>query len=1222
MSIFDFRPTLTVVTTYLHESDHAAALKLGGELYDLLTRSVNDPLSQGASIPVLSAVASNRVSRDIADVVVVIPVLGASTFFLRRQQVLRQLTSWHKAFGDGRVLLVPTSSQWRAVESDLPSKQLLNELYGDGDRRQRSLQEIVLAITRVIQSQSDAETTDSTHAVTLKNQPLFISHAKADLQYTKVAEVIRDYVSTRTTGATFFDATSLQPGVSLSKQLFKSASTGVLVSIRGDAYSSRSWCQRELLTAKQFGIPTVVVEVLRQGEKRSSPYAGNAPTIVWNGTAAAELQAAEIVLRCMVEWLRTAQFVNEAKRLSELTELPVDTAVVARPPELLDIAQGRVKPHGVVLYPDPELPVAERQLLESAFPRLKMITPTTAYRNYLGARDVGGSPLEGYQVAFSISDSPEVDGPEGFTRHHLEDAVLFLARTLISSGAAIAYGGDFRPGGYTERFSDLISAYNETAGDAANFLHLYQNARVDLSKQDPRDIKAEVHLMSDMKQAVVPVGLKFDHPDALYMSDMRRVMSKMVSARVIIGGKVTPKLYDKDESGYSGIYPGTVEEAWQTLVAQKPLYVVGGFGGAAALVAQLLSTTDKAIPALLTSKTWKNSRPLQSLTDKLIHDKLFKRLKLPTSVDELAKRVKAFRSHLMKSDAASKAWNGLTRKENVLLFTSRDPLVLATLVLKGLLEKSREQTKGKLTVEVVHGNVTNAERLNAIAVATFDNIPLAGAGAALDRAGAGRASIAHAEGQQLVRLDAPGVDADWLYLASLGTLDKSSQAMLLRRVQKAAEATREIAQRHELRRLGVVTFGGAVVADFKQSVKAMLDSLVGLGSKFTITWFETNEQKFIELRDILAENSHVALTTRRVQAQPMRVQVRDEPLVIHVRRDQQKLSVTILPPSGTAIVSSNIIPLPDAELQRLSQGSGLTRRATPVHQELLERGANLTSKLLGKQADAILDQCEGRRIVVIHDEAASRLPLETMTSLADPTPLAIRFGLSRRLAIGNATTEQLFTRMPKSGQLNLLLIANPRGDLAGTEVEARQVQALLKPLSESIKLRVLFRQQASVNAVREELARADILHYCGHAFFDAPGEDANGLLLAGNEVLTMKEMQSVVRLPRFAFVNACEGGRVRGVDPNVSASKAFAEFFLRSGVEAYLGTYWQVSDSGAAQFATSVYSALVSGATLDAAVKDAKSSLFYKPNNEWANYILYGNGAYRLLESQGSSKTK
>ncbi len=569
MSILDFKPTLTVLTTYLHESDREVAAQLGSHLYDLLTRPLNDPLTQGASIPVLSAVESKQVDPSIADVVVIIPVLGATTFFLRRKTVLRQLAIWHKRCGDGRVLIVPTSSQWRAVESELPSKQMLSELFGDGNRRQQTLQEIVLALTRVITTDQEAGTATTNSG----NQPLFISHAKADLQYTKVAEVIRDYISTRTTGTLFYDANSLLPGLSLSKHLDASAAKGVMVAIRGDAYSSRNWCQRELLTAKRHGVPTVIVDVLRHGENRSSPYSGNSPTIAWRESESPGEQAAKVVSRCMVEWLRSMHFVNEAKRIKQLTKLPVNTFILARPPELLDLAHARIRPHGVVLYPDPELPVAERQLLETAHPRLRLVTPTTAYRNYLGAQESGRATLEGQQIAFSISDSPELDGPEGFTKKHLEDAILFLARTLISSGAGIAYGGDLRSGGYTERFSELISSYNETANTEASFLHLYQAAR-ELKGDELRDLNPEVHLMSEMPQAIVPYGQKHDHPQQLYMSDMRRVMSQLTSARVLIGGKIAPKLYEKDTDGYSGLYPGLLEEAWQSLVAKKPLYIM------------------------------------------------------------------------------------------------------------------------------------------------------------------------------------------------------------------------------------------------------------------------------------------------------------------------------------------------------------------------------------------------------------------------------------------------------------------------------------------------------------------------------------------------------------------------------------------------------------------------------------------------------------------------
>ncbi len=58
--------------------------------------------------------------------------------------------------------------------------------------------------------------------------------------------------------------------------------------------------------------------------------------------------------------------------------------------------------------------------------------------------------------------------------------------------------------------------------------------------------------------------------------------------------------------------------------------------------------------------------------------------------------------------------------------------------------------------------------------------------------------------------------------------------MLFKRIQNAAEATRDIAQRHEFRRLGIVSFGGAIVKDFAKSATIILDSLLSLGSDYKL----------------------------------------------------------------------------------------------------------------------------------------------------------------------------------------------------------------------------------------------------------------------------------------------------------------------------------------------------------------------------------------------------
>ena len=105
----------------------------------------------------------------------------------------------------------------------------------------------------------------------------------------------------------------------------------------------------------------------------------------------------------------------------------------------------------------------------------------------------------------------------------------------------------------------------------------------------------------------------------------------------------------------------------------------------------------------------------------------------------------------------------------------------------------------------------------------------------------------------------------------------------------------------------------------------------------------------------------------------------------------------------------------------------------------------------------------------------------------------------------------------------------------------------------------------------------------------------------------MRELSTV---PRVVFFNACEAGRVRGSFTTEAA--AFAELILRAGVEAYLGTYWEVDDAAAASFASGVYTRLAESQDLDSAVVQSRADLFRAKHPDWANYLLYGDGRFRL----------
>lgn len=77
----------------------------------------------------------------------------------------------------------------------------------------------------------------------------------------------------------FFDANDLQPGQDWDDRLRSEASTSAMLAIRTDLYTSRAWCQREMLTAKRSGMPIVILDSLGLGEERGSFLMDHVPRI-------------------------------------------------------------------------------------------------------------------------------------------------------------------------------------------------------------------------------------------------------------------------------------------------------------------------------------------------------------------------------------------------------------------------------------------------------------------------------------------------------------------------------------------------------------------------------------------------------------------------------------------------------------------------------------------------------------------------------------------------------------------------------------------------------------------------------------------------------------------------------------------------------------------------------------------------------------------------------
>jgi hypothetical protein len=277
---------------------------------------------------------------------------------------------------------------------------------------------------------------------------------------------------------------------------------------------------------------------------------------------------------------------------------------------------------------------------------------------------VRGSTITDLLVGLSVSDSPNLP-TLGLRAEHLEHAYVELARQLLAAGASLAYGGDLRAGGFTERLVDLLNTYarddrpgRERIRDYLAWpLHGGGMSEADLEKlaaltmvatvvRVPRPPAPDPSLPSDLRDRV--------EKSESYTA-MRTQMTHDIDVRIILGGRLT---------GFMGRFPGLAEEALLAAVAAKPLYLLGGFGGCARALAELV---DGRVPDEL--------RVDQLRADDPTYDRLL--AALPEPPDDAVTAPLAGRG-------PGCLHNGLDDEENRRLFESSDIDEVIALVLRGL----------------------------------------------------------------------------------------------------------------------------------------------------------------------------------------------------------------------------------------------------------------------------------------------------------------------------------------------------------------------------------------------------------------------------------------------------------------------------------------------------------------------------------------------------------
>jgi hypothetical protein len=510
---------------------------------------------------------------------------------------------------------------------------------------------------------------------TAEQPPLFLSHAKRDGR--PIALAIKKFLEESTGGKPFFDETHLLVGEEFEGALAKKLAECILIAIRTDAYSSRYWCGWELMSAKIARRPMVVVEVLADGESASHAYAGNARTIHWPHDRPDDPGLVrKTVAAALLEQLRVIHNELRLTAAKDIAQIPGPVVVFGHTPELATLPPQDGAPM-TVLHPDPTLPAYLKSLFRQQRPD---VTPVSLVEALAGH---GSRPsLAGHRIAVSISDKPD-PSKCGMRVEHIDHLWNLVVLYFLAAGAHVAYGGDLRRGGCTDRLVDLVIATVDSGKPIPrDTIHCYlsfyamQTAESDRLERMPRSIRVRdfdfpVGLDAALRRPIPPSDTAPEGRFAWTVAtrEMRLAMAADCAARVMVGGQMRAL----------GPIPGLVEEFLTFAEAGKPVYLVGGFGG---MTGVILRALRGELPEELTAdfQDTGDRAPLRAYHDAQVDTGAWKRIGLDKAdYAALTARIRAAKDRALD--------NGLSAEENDRLSVSRDPVQIASLLLRGLRNK-------------------------------------------------------------------------------------------------------------------------------------------------------------------------------------------------------------------------------------------------------------------------------------------------------------------------------------------------------------------------------------------------------------------------------------------------------------------------------------------------------------------------------------------------------
>jgi tetratricopeptide (TPR) repeat protein len=322
--------------------------------------------------------------------------------------------------------------------------------------------------------------------------------------------------------------------------------------------------------------------------------------------------------------------------------------------------------------------------------------------------------------------------------------------------------------------------------------------------------------------------------------------------------------------------------------------------------------------------------------------------------------------------------------------------------------------------------------------------------------------------------------------------------------------------------------------------------------------------------------------------------------------EQTELASTLRHYSQCTVSFTEIDRLCQEIISILNKAGKISAFEEDLIKGLTKAGQLLWDHLLSRPVKDKLKSVQVSNLLLSIDEELINIPWELLHDGSNF--LCLTFNVGRVIRTRDPVSQPCYRSF--SGVLKMLILANPTNDLKSAYLEGINIKNQFDRKRNDIHIDFKSTYIDKLY-VKKNLYDYDIVHFAGHAEFEADNPDNSGWVLSDARftVQDILAMGSTVSLPTLVFSNACHSAAG-------AVNHSLASAFLFSGVRHYIGAIRKIEDPVSLSFSKEFYTQLISGKCVGESIRQSRLKLINEYGitpMHWASYLLYGDPNFVLF---------